>query len=304
MAQKRSGPLRWDEGGAGVAPHPRTWSPRGLRGLGSGMAGSPRPSAAVAGQRIVGRGSAATPRVGISGWRWTWAPHRGRPLRGPRQRRHVRGAAKYRRRFASAKTWSTASTMPAGPAARGFAPRRGWRHRRPDRRSSPPYADRPWRHSLRGSRGQHQPCRISCWGLTRISYVEPVRPYGRLPAAGEGGRTGHSYSSPGNPLHLAHGRQLRRRRHHRRHPGFGNAPPEEFALFLDIGTNGEVVLGNRDFLVACSASAGPAFEGGSVSCGMRATSGAIDSCGFSATARPSRPPPSTAARPSASAAPG
>ncbi len=48
------------------------------------------------------------------------------------------------------------------------------------------------------------------------------------------------------------------------------------ALLLDIGTNGEVVLGNRDFLVACSASAGPAFEGGSVSCGMRATAGAID----------------------------
>ena len=52
---------------------------------------------------------------------------------------------------------------------------------------------------------------------------------------------------------------------------------DEVALFLDIGTNGEVVLGNRDFLVACSASAGPAFEGGSITCGMRATSGAIDS---------------------------
>lgn len=52
---------------------------------------------------------------------------------------------------------------------------------------------------------------------------------------------------------------------------------DELALLLDIGTNGEVVLGNRDFLVACSASAGPAFEGGSISCGMRATSGAIDS---------------------------
>lgn len=51
---------------------------------------------------------------------------------------------------------------------------------------------------------------------------------------------------------------------------------EQVALLLDIGTNGEVVLGNRDFLVACSASAGPAFEGGSISCGMRATSGAID----------------------------
>jgi uncharacterized 2Fe-2S/4Fe-4S cluster protein (DUF4445 family) len=51
---------------------------------------------------------------------------------------------------------------------------------------------------------------------------------------------------------------------------------EELALFLDIGTNGEVVIGNKDFLVACSASAGPAFEGGSVTCGMRATFGAID----------------------------
>ena len=51
---------------------------------------------------------------------------------------------------------------------------------------------------------------------------------------------------------------------------------EELSLFLDIGTNGEVVLGNKEFLVACSASAGPAFEGGSVGCGMRATSGAID----------------------------
>ncbi len=44
----------------------------------------------------------------------------------------------------------------------------------------------------------------------------------------------------------------------------------------NIGTNGEVVLGNREFLVACAASAGPAFEGGSVTCGMRAASGAID----------------------------
>ena len=51
---------------------------------------------------------------------------------------------------------------------------------------------------------------------------------------------------------------------------------DELALFLDIGTNGEVVLGNREFLVACAASAGPAFEGGSVSCGMRASGGAID----------------------------
>ena len=52
---------------------------------------------------------------------------------------------------------------------------------------------------------------------------------------------------------------------------------DEISLLIDLGTNGELVLGNRDFLVASSASAGPAFEGGSIACGMRATSGAIDS---------------------------
>src|SRR3990172_1193161 len=57
----------------------------------------------------------------------------------------------------------------------------------------------------------------------------------------------------------------------------GLCESDEPALLLDIGTNGEVVLGNREFVTACSASAGPAFEGGSVTCGMRATSGAIDS---------------------------
>ncbi len=57
---------------------------------------------------------------------------------------------------------------------------------------------------------------------------------------------------------------------------------DELALLIDIGTNGEVVLGNRDYLVACSASAGPAFEGGSVKCGMRATAGAIDTVRISA----------------------
>ncbi|MCX7678379.1 MAG: ASKHA domain-containing protein [Spirochaetes bacterium] len=47
------------------------------------------------------------------------------------------------------------------------------------------------------------------------------------------------------------------------------------SLFVDIGTNGEIVLGNRDFLFACACSAGPAFEGGGISCGMRAIDGAI-----------------------------
>jgi len=49
------------------------------------------------------------------------------------------------------------------------------------------------------------------------------------------------------------------------------------SLLFDVGTNGEVVLGNREFRIACSSSAGPAFEGGEVACGMRASAGAIDS---------------------------
>lgn len=46
-------------------------------------------------------------------------------------------------------------------------------------------------------------------------------------------------------------------------------------ILIDIGTNGEIALGSKDFLVACAASAGPAFEGSGVLCGMRATKGAI-----------------------------
>jgi uncharacterized 2Fe-2S/4Fe-4S cluster protein (DUF4445 family) len=51
---------------------------------------------------------------------------------------------------------------------------------------------------------------------------------------------------------------------------------EGISLFADIGTNGEVVLGNRDWLVCASSSAGPAFEGSGVRHGMRAGAGAIE----------------------------
>ena len=51
---------------------------------------------------------------------------------------------------------------------------------------------------------------------------------------------------------------------------------EEFSLFIDLGTNGELVFGNSDFMMSCACSAGPAFEGGDISCGMRATDGAIE----------------------------
>ena len=50
----------------------------------------------------------------------------------------------------------------------------------------------------------------------------------------------------------------------------------ELCLFIDIGTNGEIVLGNQDWLMTASCSAGPAFEGGGMRCGMRAAPGAID----------------------------
>ena len=51
---------------------------------------------------------------------------------------------------------------------------------------------------------------------------------------------------------------------------------DKLTLFIDIGTNGEIVLGDKDFLVACSCSAGPAFEGGGITHGMRAAEGAIE----------------------------
>ena len=50
---------------------------------------------------------------------------------------------------------------------------------------------------------------------------------------------------------------------------------EELSMLIDIGTNGEVVLGNKEFLISASASAGPAFEGSGVTCGMRSSRQAI-----------------------------
>lgn len=51
---------------------------------------------------------------------------------------------------------------------------------------------------------------------------------------------------------------------------------EEVSLLIDIGTNGEMVLGNKDRRIACSTAAGPAFEGAKISCGMRGAEGAVD----------------------------
>jgi uncharacterized 2Fe-2S/4Fe-4S cluster protein (DUF4445 family) len=51
---------------------------------------------------------------------------------------------------------------------------------------------------------------------------------------------------------------------------------EQLTLFIDVGTNGEIVLGTREWMVSCACSAGPAFEGAGVVDGMRATEGAIE----------------------------
>ena len=51
---------------------------------------------------------------------------------------------------------------------------------------------------------------------------------------------------------------------------------DEYSLVVDVGTNAEIVLGNRDRLLACSSPTGPAFEGAQISCGQRAAPGAIE----------------------------
>ncbi len=58
--------------------------------------------------------------------------------------------------------------------------------------------------------------------------------------------------------------------------GSGMYNDEELTLYIDIGTNAEVVIGNKDWMVCAACSAGPAFEGGGIKLGMRATEGAIE----------------------------
>jgi uncharacterized 2Fe-2S/4Fe-4S cluster protein (DUF4445 family) len=58
--------------------------------------------------------------------------------------------------------------------------------------------------------------------------------------------------------------------------GSGMYRTPKMTLFLDIGTNAEVVIGNRDWMVCAACSAGPAFEGGGIEFGMRAAEGAIE----------------------------
>jgi uncharacterized 2Fe-2S/4Fe-4S cluster protein (DUF4445 family) len=58
--------------------------------------------------------------------------------------------------------------------------------------------------------------------------------------------------------------------------GSGLYRTEKLTLYIDIGTNAEIVIGNREWLVCAACSAGPAFEGGGITHGMRSSAGAID----------------------------
>ena len=62
----------------------------------------------------------------------------------------------------------------------------------------------------------------------------------------------------------------------------GLADTDRLTMFIDVGTNGEIVLGNSEWMLACATSAGPAFEGSGVKCGMRASRGAIERVAFAA----------------------
>ncbi len=61
----------------------------------------------------------------------------------------------------------------------------------------------------------------------------------------------------------------------------GMTENEDVALMVDIGTNAEIVLGNKDSLTACSVAAGPAFEGARIRCGVGGITGAVDTVDFS-----------------------
>ncbi len=56
---------------------------------------------------------------------------------------------------------------------------------------------------------------------------------------------------------------------------------KELSLFVDLGTNGEMAIGNAEGIVCCSVASGPAFEGADITCGMAGTTGAINHISFS-----------------------
>jgi len=65
--------------------------------------------------------------------------------------------------------------------------------------------------------------------------------------------------------------------------GAGMYMAEELTLFIDIGTNAEIVIGNKEWFACAACSAGPAFEGGGIKFGMRAAKGAIENFSINPT---------------------
>ena len=82
--------------------------------------------------------------------------------------------------------------------------------------------------------------------------------------------------SPGAGLRPADHQRPRRRRRRRLHAGGGPGHEERLVAVMDIGTNTELILGNKHKILAASCPAGPAFEGGKISCGMPGLPGAIE----------------------------
>ena len=105
---------------------------------------------------------------------------------------------------------------------------------------------------------------------SRRSRLPPIGPFASGPPSWT------SPPIPGAALRPAVHRRARRRRHRRGHPGRGAARGDRGELVVDVGTNAEIVLGNRDFLLAASSPTGPAFEGAQISAGQRAAPGAIE----------------------------
>ena len=89
-------------------------------------------------------------------------------------------------------------------------------------------------------------------------------------------RDSASTSRPALRLCAALHRRPCRRRRGRRRAREGPHLKDEMTLLVDVGTNAEIVFGNRERLFACSSPTGPAFEGAQISCGQRAAPGAIE----------------------------
>ena len=188
-------------------------------------------------------------------------------------------------RSATARTSSTASSSPAARAAASACRTRSSRSP-----LSPCWVADVRRSAKIPIRARSTACVLA--GNTTMNHLllgldaDPVRMEPYIPVLLPAPTTSTRRRSGAAQLHPeaqadrgAQHRQLCGRRHHRRRLGqsmIWNQP--ELALFIDLGTNGELVFGNNEFLMSCACSAGPAFEGGDICCGMRATDGAIDAC--------------------------